>query len=180
VNDEPDADSREQGESRVDLYLLRHADAGDPYAWKGEDAARPLSGKGRRQAERLGAHLAGIGFRVDVILSSPKLRAHETARLVGEAIGAKPELDDRLADALEIGLVQEMLGGRDPVESLMLVGHDPDFSELLAELIGIDELPMRKGALAGLDAALPLAPGSAVLRWLLPPDAIKPAKAKPG
>lgn len=180
MNDEPGADSRDGGEARVDLYLLRHADAGDPYAWKGDDAERPLSGKGRRQAERLGAHLAGIGFQVDAILSSPKIRAHETATLVGEAIGAKPELDGRLADDLSIDVLQEMLAGRKPVESVMLVGHDPDFSELLAELVGIDDLPMRKGALARLEAPMPLAAGTAILRWLVPPDAIKPAKGQPG
>ena len=178
MNDEPGGDSGNDGGSRVELYLLRHADAGDPYAWKGDDAVRPLSGKGRRQAERLGAHLAGIGFQVEVILSSPKIRAHETASLVGGPIGAKPELDDRLGGALSIELVQKMLAGRDPVASAMLVGHDPDFSELLAELIGIDELPMRKGALARLDAPLPLAAGTAVLRWLVPPDVLKPAKAE--
>lgn len=180
MNGEPGADAGQDDGPRVDLYLLRHADAGDPYAWKGDDAERPLSGKGRRQAERLGAHLAGIGFEVDAILSSPKVRAHETASLVGEAIGAKPELDDRLGDALSIEVLQEILAGRDQLESVMLVGHDPDFSELLAELIGTDELPMRKGALARIEAPIPLAAGTALLRWLLPPDAIKPAKGQPG
>ena len=58
----------------------------------------------------------------------------------------------------------------------MLVGHDPDFSELLAELIGIGELPLRKGALARLAAPWPLAAGSATLRWLVPPELVKPAK----
>jgi phosphohistidine phosphatase len=161
----------------MDLYLLRHADAGDPYAWKGEDAARPLSGKGRRQAERLGAHLATIGFEVDAILTSPKLRALETATIVGEAIGGKLEVDDRLGEALSIGVLNDLLRGRNAGRSAMLVGHDPDFSELLAELIGIDDMPLRKGALARLDAPLPLAAGTAVLRWLLPPDLLKPAKS---
>jgi phosphohistidine phosphatase len=176
MNDDPGAGDSPSSEPRLDLYLLRHADAGDPYAWKGEDAARPLSGKGRRQADRLGAHLARIGFEVDVILTSPKLRALETATIVGEAIGAKPEPDDRLGSSLSIDVLNGLLGGRDPGRSAMLVGHDPDFSELLAELIGIDELPLRKGALARLDAPRPLAPGSAILRWLVPPDLVKPAK----
>jgi len=176
LNDEPGAGDPRDGSPRLVLSFLRHADAGDPYAWKGEDAARPLSGKGRRQAERLGAHLARIGFEVDGILTSPKLRALETATIVGEAIGAKPEADDRLGQALSIGVLNDLLGGRGAGRSAMLVGHDPDFSEQLAELIGIDELPLRKGALALLDAPLPLAPGSAILRWLVPPDLLKPAK----
>jgi phosphohistidine phosphatase len=162
----------------LDLYLLRHADAGDPYAWKGEDAARPLSGKGRRQAERLGAHLARIGLQVDVILSSPKLRALETATIVGDAIGAKPEIEDRLGQALSIGVLNDLLGrrARGPDGSALLVGHDPDFSELLAELLGVDDLPLRKGALARLEAEQPLTPAGATIRWIVPPDLLKPAK----
>lgn len=176
MDDEPAAEASRDGGSRMDLYFLRHADAGDPYAWTGEDAARPLSGKGRRQAARLGAHLARIGFEVDVILTSPKLRAFETATIVGEAIGAKPEVDDRLGHALSIEVVNATLAGQEPGRSAMLVGHDPDFSELLAELVGMDDLPLRKGALARLEAPRPLAPGSTVLRWLLPPELLKPAK----
>jgi len=176
LNEEPGAGGRRQGVGRMDLSLLRHADAGDPYAWQGEDAARPLSGKGRRQAERLGAHLATIGFEVDVILTSPKLRALETATLVAEALGLEPEVDDRLGSSLSIELLNDLLAGRHPGRSAMLVGHDPDFSELLGELIGIEDLPLRKGALARLDAPWPLAAGTAILRWLVPPDLLKPAK----
>ena len=177
MNEEPGAGDPRQGVARMDLSLLRHADAGDPYAWQGEDAARPLSGKGRRQADRLGAHLARVGFEVEVILTSPKLRALETATLVGEALGIKPEVDDRLGSSLSIALLNDLLAGRDPGRSAVLVGHDPDFSELLAELIGIDDLPLRKGALARLDAPRPLAAGGAILRWLVPPDLLKPANS---
>ena len=81
----------------VELYLLRHADAGDPMTWAGDDAERPLSGKGRRQAKRLGSLLAGIKLRPDVILTSPMLRAADTAKIVGKAVSVKPKKDDRLA-----------------------------------------------------------------------------------
>jgi len=176
MDDEPAAEASRDGGSRMDLYFLRHADAGDPYAWTGEDAARPLSGKGRRQAARLGAHLARIGFEVDVILTSPKLRAFETATIVGEAIGAKPEVDDRLGHALSIEVVNATLAGQEPGRSAMLVGHDPDVvQEWDVAGIAVD-LPLRKGALARLEAPRPLAPGSTVLRWLLPPELLKPAK----
>ena len=178
--DEPGGATSERvdadGGRALDLYLLRHADAGDPYAWKGEDAAHPLSAKGRRQAERLGTHFARIGFEVDVILTSPKLRALETATTVGEAIGAKPEVEDRLGQALSIGVLNELLGGHARRKRVMLVGLDPVFSELLAELIGVHDLPLRMGALARLEAQLPLTPGGATLRWVVPPDLLKPAK----
>ena len=57
----------------------------------------------------------------------------------------------------------------------MLVGHDPDFSELLSELCGATGLVMKKGALATLEIELPLRPGGATLRWLLPPELLTEA-----
>ena len=63
------------------LHLLRHADAGDPEAWTGPDAVRPLSDKGRKQSKRLGDHLASIGFTADAIITSPKIRAEQTAEI---------------------------------------------------------------------------------------------------
>ena len=53
----------------IELHFLRHAHAGDPEAWTGDDAARPLSAKGEKQAERLGSFLAGVGFRPDAIIN---------------------------------------------------------------------------------------------------------------
>ena len=86
----------------VELYLLRHADAGDPAKWDGPDAARPLSPKGEKQSERLGRFLAGIGFRPDAILSSPKLRASQTADIVAGQLGVPVTLDERLASGVDI------------------------------------------------------------------------------
>ena len=63
------------------IHLLRHADAGDPEAWTGPDSVRPLSEKGRKQSKRLAEHLATIGFSVDRIITSPKIRAEQTAKV---------------------------------------------------------------------------------------------------
>jgi len=148
---------------------LRHAHAGNPDEWTGDDAERPLSPKGRRQAERLGRFLAGRNFAVDAIHTSPKIRALQTAELVAQQIGARCESDHRLAGSLDIALLQRIAqdaGGA----KVMLVGHDPDFSELCAELTGAPSLPLKKGALARLDGPLPLRPRGAILRWLVPPD----------
>jgi phosphohistidine phosphatase len=159
-------------QGKVSLHLLRHADAGDPEKWQGDDAARPLSEKGVRQAEGLGRQLAKVGLEVDAILSSPKLRALQTAEIVGRAIGAGVTTDDRLAGSLDPERVASLLrdagGPRRPV----LVGHDPDFSELLAELTGAPSLAMKKGAIARVDLADGVRAGSGVLRWLLPPDLV--------
>ncbi len=155
------------------LHLLRHADAGDPLAWDGPDARRPLSDKGRGQAERLGAHLAAIGADLGTFLTSPKVRAFETAEIVAKALGAELTVEHRLGGAFDRVALEAILTERGDPERVCLVGHDPDFSEILADLLGVSELPMRKGAAVRLDIDRPLESGAGTLRWLLPPNLIK-------
>jgi len=156
----------------LQLYLLRHADAGDPMAWPGDDADRPLSAKGKRQARRLGSMLAGIGWRPDIILTSPKLRASQTAGIVGEAVDVKPDDESRLVAALEVGDLEGILAAHPDARRVLLVGHDPDFSAIASTLTGA-AIELRKGAIARID--LPDAgatPGEGALRWLIPPGAV--------
>ena len=156
----------------VSLHLLRHADAGEPGAWQGDDAARPLSDKGVDQAERVSRHLARLGFETDAILSSPRLRALQTAEILGAALGVKVRVEDRLAGSLDLRRVATILRDAGNPRKSVLVGHDPDFSELLAELVGAPTMTMSKGAIARIDLAEGIAAGSGVLRWLLPPDLV--------
>jgi phosphohistidine phosphatase len=151
------------------LHLLRHAHAGDPLEWDGPDELRPLSKRGRRQAERLGAFLRECGVRPDLIVSSPKVRARQTAELVAEAFGMTVTMDERLGGYLDLATADAIVDSGEG-GSVMLVGHDPDFSELLSELCGATGMVMKKGALATLEAEGPLRPGGATLRWLLPPE----------
>ena len=84
-------------------------------------------------------------------------------------LNGRVRLDDRLGGPLSLAIVEEILrDAGDPVRPI-LVGHDPDFSELLAVLTGAWSLPMRKGSLARLDLRRPLQPGTGILRFLLPP-----------
>jgi phosphohistidine phosphatase len=154
------------------LHLLRHADAGDPEAWSGPDAIRPLSDKGRKQSKRLGDHLASIGFTADAIITSPKIRAEQTAELVAERIDAKVSVDDRLAHPFDIDAVEAIVRYAGDPERVVLVGHDPDFSETLSALCG-PQLEMKKGAFARIEIDRPLRAGGGTLRWLIAPDALK-------
>ncbi len=154
------------------LHLLRHADAGDPEAWEGPDAARPISDKGRKQSKRLGEHLARIGWQADVFITSPKLRAAETAELVAAHVKAKVSVDARLAGPFEIDDLEAMLRDAGDPERAVFVGHDPDFSDALSGMCG-SRLTMRKGALARVEIERPLRSGAGELRWLIPPDALK-------
>ena len=158
----------------TELHFLRHAHAGDPEAWTGDDAARPLSDKGEKQAERLGTFLAGVGFKPDVIVSSPKLRAAQTADIVARHLGVPYSTDDRLGHALDLATLETLLRDAGDPSRPVVAGHDPDFSELLAELAGAAQIPMRKGALARLDIERPLRPGTGTPRWMVPPDLLKP------
>jgi phosphohistidine phosphatase len=153
----------------IELYLLRHAHAGNPDAWTGDDAERPLSAKGRGQADRLARFLAAAEVKLDSIVTSPKVRARETAEPVAAALGVPYITDPRLAGPLDAQVLEAIVadaGG----ERVMLVGHDPDFSDVAGSLTGAQDLALKKGALAKFEATRPLKPAGAVLRWLVPPD----------
>jgi phosphohistidine phosphatase len=157
----------------VFLHLLRHADAGDPTAWAGDDAARPLSERGRRQSKRLGRALAAIGFRPDLLITSPKVRSVETADIVASMLEASLAVDDRLAGPLDLSMVDAILASHGDPDRPVLVGHDPDLSELVAVLCAAAGVPMRKGTFARIEVDRPLQPGAGTLRWLVPPDLVK-------
>lgn len=125
------------------IWLLRHAEAED--ANGRPDAERPLTERGRAQARAAGAALAALGVKLDACLSSPRVRARDTAALACEPLG------------LEVQIAQELDGGRfDPDrvaagfgDHVLLVGHNPDMAQALLEATGA-RVRMRKGALAGI------------------------------
>jgi phosphohistidine phosphatase len=124
------------------IYLLRHGDAEEG---NGDDSARRLTPKGERQAEAAGKALAVLGPKIDTCLTSPKVRAAETARIVCRALGVEPEIAEELRggpfDSLSLS------AGRGDV---LLVGHEPDFSGEVARLTGA-RAKLRKGGLAIVD-----------------------------
>ena len=123
------------------IWLLRHGEAEDG----SPDSERALTEKGRQQARMAGAALAAIGARPQLCLSSPKLRASDTARLACEALGLEVVLEPAL---LEGPFDPRKLAG-DRTE-VLLVGHDPDFSMAIHRLTGA-QVRMKKGGLAGID-----------------------------
>ncbi len=157
------------GKPSTRIHLLRHAHAGDAAEWSDSDDLRPLTAKGRRQSERLGGFMREHGIHPDVIVSSPKVRALQTAEIVAGELGMTVRQDGRLADFFgpsQMWALLDELGTREP----LFVGHDPDLSVLLGFLLGCDGVVMRKGALASVDIESRLGDGDGFLRWLLPPD----------
>jgi phosphohistidine phosphatase len=165
----------------LELFFIRHADAGDPAAWSGDDADRPLSEEGRGQAARLGALLQSLDVTADALIASPKLRAVETARLLSEGLAAEVQLDQRLGGALDLRTLADLIDDLPQAAArVVLVGHDPEFSDLVSWLVGA-HVGLRKGALARI--GLPdrtLRAGEGELQWLVPPDAVSGGHAAHG
>ncbi len=112
------------------LILVRHAHAksGDP------DELRPLSARGREEARALGERLAAE--RPDAVVTSPLLRARETAAAIAKAAGVELRIDERLAPgatAADVLAAVESAG-----ETVVTVGHQPDCSEIAFALTGAD------------------------------------------
>lgn len=123
------------------LYFLRHADAGDREAWRGDDALRPLTDKGYTQAKAVGAGLARLRTGVRAILTSPYVRAYETAEIVGKALELPAETFDELQPGFGLPELDRALALRPDVEGALFVGHEPDLSQLIDKLLRTDRKP---------------------------------------
>ena len=129
----------------VRLFIVRHAKAA-----KGEpDEIRPLTEEGRKQARELGKQFAAGGIRPGAILTSPLLRARETAEEIGRAVGVDPEADERLAPGADADAVRAATAQRGEV--VIVVGHQPDCGRIAAELSGGAEPSFPPAGLAVLE-----------------------------
>src|ERR1700744_6023484 len=122
------------------LWLLRHAEAADGFP----DDERPLTERGTIQAQDAGGALEVLGARIDACLSSPKLRARQTAELACAPLGVEITVDRRLAG--EPFDAYELTAG---LGNVLLVGHDPSFTLTLHQLTGA-QARMKKGGLAAI------------------------------
>ncbi len=127
------------------IYLLRHGEAED--AGGGDDAGRRLTEKGERQALAAGRALRELGAEIDACLASPKVRARETARIACEVLGVEVEETEALRGGRFDSL--DLAAGRGDV---LLVGHEPDFSEEVGRLTGAN-VALKKGGIAVVDGS---------------------------
>jgi len=129
----------------VQLVIVRHAEAasGEP------DELRPLTPQGREAARALGRQLEREGFQPDAILTSPLLRARETAQELARPTGVEPEPDERLAPGATAESVRAAVEERG--ETVVVVGHQPDCSRIAAELAGGEEPAFAPGAMLAIE-----------------------------
>ena len=150
------------------LHLLRHAEA-EPY--QADDFSRVLTEKGSKQARRVGCFMKEQCIRPEVILTSPVLRARQTAEIVAKLLG-KTTLTEIpwAACGMSPDVALSELSGFSKFDSVMIVGHEPDFSCLIASLIGFsrsESVEVAKASLVGVNLQS-LRFGSGVLQYLLP------------
>ncbi len=162
----------------MELYFLRHGIAVDPAdpRYLARDADRPLTKEGREKLLATGRALRALDLSFDLILSSPSVRARDTAEIIADALGLKRAL--KLSNAVAPNgrlrdVIDEIRRLRPAPASVLLVGHEPNFSEWVSTLAAGEPgagVTIKKGGLCKLDVPGTLKPGRcATLEWLLPP-----------
>jgi phosphohistidine phosphatase len=159
-----------------ELYLIRHAVA-EPRgeAWP-DDAKRPLTTDGISRMRKAVRGLARLGVAIDVILTSPLVRARQTAEIVAAGLDSRPPIVsiDGLTPAGTFTALVDELEKHARKTSIALVGHEPNIGEIAARLIGSRHaIEFKKGAVCRIDVEQLPPHGPGDLRWFLPPRALR-------
>jgi phosphohistidine phosphatase len=152
------------------IYFLRHGEADWPN-WNKPDDERPLTDRGKKEMKKIAAFLERLELSFDHIISSPLPRATQTA----EAVAKRFELELKQDELLEPGFGTSELKRlikKYPGEEIMVVGHEPDFTETISALTGAS-LKLSKAGLALVDLDAEETHGR--LLWLIPPKIAKAA-----
>ena len=129
------------------LWLLRHGEA-VPHDSK-PDAERELTARGERQSAAAGAALARLGVEFAAVYTSPLTRAAQTARLACDALNTDPQEEELLANGFEREDALELLGRHDADARVLVVGHEPSFSQVVHDLTG-GLVDFKKGAVVAV------------------------------
>jgi phosphohistidine phosphatase len=161
----------------IELYLVRHAIAAERGPNYPDDRERPLTSEGVARFKRVVEGLKDLDVRLELVLTSPLVRASHTAELLVAGVGGKPRLEtlEALSPGGRVAQVIEALAKYSKrAKHIALVGHEPDMGELAARLLRArGTIQFKKGAICclELDGAMPAGPGS--LKWHLPPRALR-------
>jgi len=148
----------------MELYFLRHGVAADYGPAGTGDAGRPLTREGIEKMTAAARGMQRLGVQLDLLLSSPLVRARETAAIVGRTLGLEVEIAADLSPGCGLSRLRALLATHSDAGRLMVVGHEPDFSTLIGDLTGA-RVEMKKGGLARVELPAPDAAGT--LLWLL-------------
>jgi phosphohistidine phosphatase len=157
------------------IYFLRHASAGESFVHPKKDEKRALDKEGIEQCGYVGRALAAMEVQVDAIISSPLKRATQTASLVGNEMGyeGKLQLDAGLRPGATFADFRKLLEKYAKVESVMVVGHNPNLSQFVGAVISESgceaSIDLKKGAVARVE----MRRSSGTLNWCLTPKTLR-------
>jgi len=164
----------------MNLFILRHGLATDPVgAGAKSDSARTLTAEGRRKIRRIAKAMRAMELSFDLVLTSPYARARETAEIVAERLELMKELecnDHLIPGGSARKLIESINDLKSTPRSLLLVGHEPALSQLIALLTSNDgglSLNLKKGGLAMLSVGVLRYGKCAALEWLLTPGQMR-------
>jgi phosphohistidine phosphatase len=150
------------------LYFLRHGEADWPN-WDRPDDERPLTERGKKEMRKVAKFLRALDVPLDDILSSPLARARQTADIVAERFELHVREQETLTGGFNVSGLKELVQ-KYPVDNLMIVGHEPNFTEVISELTGA-HCKLSKGGVALIDLDEGEMKGR--LLWLFPPKLAK-------
>ena len=129
------------------LWFLRHGEA-EPHDARA-DFDRRLTERGERQSRSAGRALAALELSFQLVVTSPRVRALDTARLACEALGGEPIADDRLGDGFDLDDALELAHAAGEAKRVLFVGHNPDLAQIVGDLTG-GTIDLKKGGVAGV------------------------------
>ena len=153
------------------VFFLRHGEADWP-DWDKPDDERPLTKKGKAQAKRVARFLRRTGAEPLLVFTSPLPRAAQTAKIVAKQLCLELGVENALSEGFNAEKFRKIVAAHD-VASMVLVGHEPDFTTVLHALTGADVV-LRKSGVALVETDKPFSKGR--LLWLFPPQFAKREK----
>jgi phosphohistidine phosphatase len=161
--------------TKIDLFILRHGEAGNRMTVVKEDSERPLTPEGRIEMQKIVKALNAVGLQTNQIYTSPLRRARETAEIASKIlkIPILQEWDELKPDGNKAALYRK-LARLEQNSSLILVGHEPYLSSMIGEIIGTTgaKIVLKKGGLGKVRITSFTPHISGELRWLLTPKMI--------
>ena len=162
----------------MDCVLVRHGSAVERDEWEGSDADRPLTERGAKRVAQVAAGLSRLDVQPTHVLSSPLIRAIETAKIVRRSLRVRPAVqivDALLPDAPPNRLLS-ILHDLPPEACVVCIGHEPQLGMAASVFLSgraTPSFPLKKAGACLIELSVPPKPGHGVLRWWLTPSQLR-------
>ena len=162
----------------MDCVLVRHGSAVERDEWEGADADRPLTERGVKRVAQVAAGLSRLDVQPTHVLSSPLIRAIETAKIVRRSLRVRPAVqivDALLPDAPPNRLLS-ILHDLPPEACVVCIGHEPQLGMAASVFLSgraTPSFPLKKAGACLIELSVPPKPGHGVLRWWLTPSQLR-------